>query len=48
MVGGEGIINRAAKEPPQKLVAEWLLDVYMYLLGQLGRSVWMKIGFEWF
>jgi hypothetical protein len=29
MVKGDRIVNGIAKEPSQKLVAEWLFDVYM-------------------
>ena len=34
VVGGEGNVKGAAKEPSQKLVTEWLLDVYRNLPGQ--------------
>ena len=31
MVMGDGIVNGIVKEPSQKLVAEWLVDVYTNL-----------------
>ena len=48
MVKGDGFVNGVAKEPSRKLVAEWLVDAYMNLLGQTVRNAWMKMGFEWF
>ena len=50
MITGDGIVNDVAKEPSRRLVAEWLVDVYMNLPGQTEtvRNAWMKMGFEWF
>ena len=38
MLGSYGIVNRLAKEPSQKQVAEWLLDVYDNVLREMGRN----------
>jgi hypothetical protein len=35
MLEGEGIVNGAAKEPLQKLVVEWLVDVFSNIPGQM-------------
>jgi len=48
IVAGDGIVNGIAKEPSQKLVAEWLIDVYTNFPGQTVRNAWMKTGFEGF
>ena len=42
------IVNRESKEPSLKLVAEWLVEVYMSILGKAGRNAWMKQGFNGF
>jgi hypothetical protein len=48
MLEGDGIVNGMAKEPPQHLIAEWLIDVYMHTPAQTVRNAWMKSGYEWF
>ena len=48
MLEGEGIVDGAAKEPLWKLVAEWLIDVYTSVPGQMVRNALMKTCFEWF
>jgi hypothetical protein len=48
MLEGEGIVNGAAKEPSRKLVAEWPVDVYTNIPGQMVKNAWMKKGYEWF
>ena len=48
MIDGEGIIDGIAKEPTRKMVAEWLEEVYSTMPEVIGRSAWMKMGFEWF
>ena len=48
MLDGLGIVDGTAKEPSRKLVAEWLVKVYVSILPQIGRNAWMKKGFEWF
>jgi len=47
MLEGAGFVDGAAKEPLQKLVAEWLVDVSTSIPGQTIRNAWMKTGFEW-
>lgn len=46
MLAGEGIVDGAANEPSQGLVAEWLFDIYTSIPGQMMRNAWMKTGFE--
>ena len=48
MIEREGIVDGAAMEPPRKLVAEWVLDVYNNFPVQTARNAWMKKEFEWF
>ena len=48
MVAGDGIDNGAMKETSHKLVAEWLIDMYMNLPGHTVRNALMVKGFEWF
>ncbi len=50
MLESEGFVDGAAKEPSpsQKLVAEWLIDVYTSIPGQTVRNEWMKTGFACF
>ena len=48
MLEGDGIVNRAAKEPSKKLVSEWLIEVYLNVPAQMVRNTLMKTGFEWF
>ena len=48
MVEGEGIVDRKAKEPSRKLVAEWLVEVYNTIPVAIGTNAWKKKGFEWF
>ena len=48
MLEGDGIVDGVAKEPSQKLVAEWLVDVYTNMDAKTVRNAWMKHGFEWF
>jgi len=43
-----GTVDCTAKEPSRKLVAEWLVKVYVSIPSQIGRNAWMKKGFEWF
>jgi hypothetical protein len=44
MFEGEGIVYRATKESQQKLIVEWLVDVYTSMPGQTIRNAWMKKG----
>ncbi len=48
MLEGDGITNGVAKEPSQKQVVEWLLDVYNNIPREVGRNAWKKKGYEWF
>ena len=48
MLDGEGMVNGAAKEPTQKIMAEWVLEVYNTIPGQTARNAWMKKDYEWF
>ena len=48
MAAGEGIIDGIAKEPTEKMVAEWLIEVYSTMPEAIGRSAWTKMGLEWF
>ena len=48
MLEGEGIVNGAVKEPRRKLVAEWIVSVYLSVQPQMVRNAWMKKGYEWF
>jgi hypothetical protein len=38
----EGIIDGVAKEPTQKMVAQWLVEVYSTMPEVIGRSTWMR------
>ena len=42
MMDGAGILNAIAKEPPQKQVAEWLLEGYSTMPEDIGRNTWKK------
>ena len=44
MLQGEGIVDGAAKEPIQKLVAEWIVYVYNNISSDTGRNAWRKKG----
>ena len=48
MLEGDRIANGVAKEPPRRLIAEWLIDVYLHTPAQTVRNAWMKTGYEWF
>jgi hypothetical protein len=48
MLDGEGMVNGAAKEPTQKIMAEWVLEVYNTIPSQTARNTWMKKDYEWF
>jgi len=48
MLEGDGSVNGVAKEPSQKQVAEWLLDVFNNFARETGRNAWRKKGYEWF
>jgi hypothetical protein len=45
---GEGFVDGATKEPTQKLVVEWIVDVYNTISSEMGWNAWQKKGFEWF
>lgn len=47
MLVGERIVDGAAKESSEKLVAEWHLDVYTSTPGEMVRAQ-IQTGFEWF
>jgi hypothetical protein len=44
---GEGIIDGAAKEPSQKLIPEWLINMCHNIPKATVQNFWKKIGFEW-
>ena len=48
MLEGEEIVNGVAKEPTQKLVAEWVVLVHSSVQPQPVRNAWMKKGYERF
>jgi hypothetical protein len=39
---------KEAKEPPQHLIEEWLVYIYMSTSAQTVQNAWMKTGNEWF
>ena len=45
---GDGIVDGAAKEPLQKLAAEWVIDIYTNISSEIGWKTWQKEEFEWF
>jgi hypothetical protein len=42
----EVILDRKAKNPLHKQVADWLVDAYMTIPEQLGWNAWVKSGYE--
>jgi len=46
MEGGE-IINGKAKNN-NKMVADWLMEVYSNMPVEIGKNSWKSAGFEWF
>ena len=48
MVDGEVIFNGQAKEPPHKMVVEWLVEVYNNIPEDIEWNAWKKECFEWF
>ena len=48
MTDGGGIVNRRAKEPSRKQVAEWLVDAYTNIPEEIGKNAWLKTNFAWF
>ena len=48
MLEGDGLVNGAAKEPTQKLVAEWVWVAYNSIPNQTANNAWLKKDFEWF
>ncbi len=48
MSEGEGNVEGSAKEPSKKLVAEWPVDDYTSIPGQVIRNAQLKTGFKWF
>ena len=47
MKEGDGIVNRRAKEPSRKMVAEWLVQVYKSIPEEIEQNAWKKKGYEW-
>ena len=47
MMDGAGVVNGIAKEPPNKQVAEWLLEEYTAMPDKNLRNTWKKEGYEW-
>jgi hypothetical protein len=48
MTEGDGIVDGIAKEPSQKNVANWLVNVYKDIPEKIRKNAWEKTGFEWF
>ena len=48
MTDGGGIVNRRAKEPSRKQVAEWLVDAYTNIPEEVGKNAWLKTNFASF
>jgi len=46
MLEGKRIVERAAKNPSQKMVVAWIIDVYTNVSNRTGRNAWQKNGFE--
>ena len=46
MMEGEGIVNGKVKEPICKIVAEWLVDVYINIPEEIGKNAWKQMDFE--
>ena len=47
MVSG-GIVNRKAKDPSRKQVADWLVDAYTNIPQQVGQNASLMNGYSWF
>jgi hypothetical protein len=48
MLDGGGVVDGVAKEPSQKLVAEWIIRMYKNISVEIGKNAWKKRGYEWF
>ena len=43
-----GLSTKLKKDPSQKLAAEWLVEVYTRITGQIGRNAQKKKGLNGF
>ena len=46
-VDGERIVDGQAKELSQKMIVEWLVEVYNNIPVGMGQNAWKKRGYEW-